>query len=232
MDWLKSHWRWGTLNLLAVFTLVFVLAQGSTDWDKKETFDPGLESGKWAIRFLLACLSMTPLNTYFGWSSAIKLRKSAGLWAFGFACLHVLFYVREAKLGWLTLTMPSYLALGLTGLVILSTLAITSNRWAMRQLGKAWKRLHRLVYLAGIVVVTHSLLALTMSKNSRNKEKTWSVRFISIFLFDVSRRDIQPGFAAMQRDSSMEMFLSASLFSENHSFLLRIAHHLCSRLAG
>jgi sulfoxide reductase heme-binding subunit YedZ len=164
LNWLKSHWRWGALNLFGVFTFVFVWTQGSTDWYRTDTFDTGLESGKWAIRFLLASMTMTPLNTYFGWNSAIKLRKSAGLWAFGFASLHVILYIREAKLGWLTSSMPVYLALGLTGMVVLTALAVTSNRWSMRQLGKNWKRLHRLVYVAGIAVVTHSLLALTMSK--------------------------------------------------------------------
>ena len=71
-----------------------------------DTFDSGLESGKWAVRFLLISLSSTPLNTYFGWSSAIKLRKSAGLWAFGFACLHVFYYLRETPLNWLTWPLP------------------------------------------------------------------------------------------------------------------------------
>jgi len=161
---LRSNWRWSALNLFAVFTFVFVLTQGSTDWNRTDTFDSGLVSGKWAIRFLLACLTMTPLNTYFGWSGSIKLRKSAGLWAFGFATLHILLYIRDAKLAWLTLSMPSYLALGLAGMVILIALAATSNRWSMQWLGKNWKRLHRLVYLAGIAVVTHSMLAMTMSK--------------------------------------------------------------------
>ena len=164
MVWLKSSWRWTALNLSAVSTLAVVLTQGSTDWSNTDTFDPMLESGKWAIRFLLTCLTMTLLNTYFGWSWAIKLRKSAGLWAFGFASLHILLYIRDAKLEWLAIPMPFYLALGLVGMSILSALAATSNRWAMQRLGKNWKRLHRLVYLAGITVVTHSMLAVTMSK--------------------------------------------------------------------
>jgi sulfoxide reductase heme-binding subunit YedZ len=162
--WFKSNWRWSALNLFAVLVSVTVLTQGSTDWNSHDTFDPGLESGKWAIRFLLGCLSMSPLNTYFGWREAIKLRKPAGLWAFGFALLHILLYIRTAKLEWLTVHMPFYLALGLVGIGILSLLAITSNRWAMQRLGKNWKRLHRLVYLAGMAVVTHSMLATMMSK--------------------------------------------------------------------
>ncbi|MEO7841418.1 MAG: ferric reductase-like transmembrane domain-containing protein [Anaerolineales bacterium] len=164
MVWIKSNWRWTSFNLFAVSALGVVLTQGSTAWNRTDTFDSGLESGKWALRFLLTCLTMTPLNTYFGWRSAIKLRKSSGLWAFGFASLHILLYIREAKLEWLTMSMPLYLALGLVGISTLSALAATSNRWSMQWLGKNWKRLHRLVYLAGIAVVTHSMLAMTMSK--------------------------------------------------------------------
>ena len=161
---LKSHWRWAAFNLSALAICIYVMSQGSTGWDNLDTFDTGLESGKWAIRFLLASLTMTPLNTYFGWNAGIKLRKSAGLWAFGFASLHVLFYIREAKFQWLSTSMPLYLFLGLTGMTILAVLACTSNRWSMKSLGKNWKRLHRLVYGAGAAVVTHSFLATTMSK--------------------------------------------------------------------
>jgi sulfoxide reductase heme-binding subunit YedZ len=161
---LKVNWRWWSLNLSAVLTVVYTLIQGTTGWSDLGTFDSGLESGKWAIRFLLISLVMTPLNTYFGWNSAVKLRKPAGLWAFGFASLHVLFYLREAKFTWLTFSMPTYLILGLVGMLILSALAVTSNRRSMKQLGKNWKRLHRLVYFAGMAVVSHSLLASLMSK--------------------------------------------------------------------
>ena len=164
MAWFKSNWRWSALNGFALSVLVIVLTQGSTNWSDMDTFDSMLASGKWAIRFLLSCLAMTPLNTYFGWREAIKLRKPAGLWAFGFASLHILLHIRQASFEWLTIDMPFYLVLGLVGISILSILAATSNRWSMKRLGKNWKRLHRLVYLAGMTVVTHGMLATMMSK--------------------------------------------------------------------
>lgn len=164
MAWLTLNWRWAGLNLFAVSILIIVLSQGSRDWNAVGTFDPGLESGKWAIRFLLICLAMTPLKTYFGWSAAIKLRKPAGLWSFGFALLHVLFYLKVTRLAWLAFPIPTFITLGLLGLLILSALALTSNHWAMRRMRKSWKRLHRLVYLAGPAVVFHAILATNASK--------------------------------------------------------------------
>ena len=161
--WLKSHWRWAGFNLFAVSVSVYVLRQGSTGWDNMDTFDSGLASGKWAIRFLLICLMMSPLNTYFGWKGGIQLRKSAGLWAFGFASLHVFVFLRDGQFQWL-IPIPDFLALGIVGMGILILLAVTSNRWSMKRLGKKWKQIHRRVYLAGAAVVAHAMLATEMSK--------------------------------------------------------------------
>jgi sulfoxide reductase heme-binding subunit YedZ len=164
MVWLKSNWRGAALNLFGSSVVVGILAWGSRDMNNTNTFDPGLESGKWAIRFLLICLAMTPLNTCFNWRGAIKLRKPAGLWAFGFAALHVLYTVGADPLAWLGWPMQPFIALGLLGFCILSMLALTSNRWSMQRLRKQWKRLHRLVYLAGVAVTSHAILATSASK--------------------------------------------------------------------
>ena len=153
------------LNLIGLSILLYVMTQGSANQPAAaNAFHPGLESGKWAIRFLLISLAMTPLCTYLRWTGAIKLRKPAGLWAFGFAAVHVYFYVEESGLDWLDESMSLYLGLGLYGLVVLTALAATSNRWSMRRLGKHWKRLHRLVYYASLSVAVHAILASSMSK--------------------------------------------------------------------
>src|SRR5262245_45469024 len=90
MAWLRSNWRWTTLNGCGVLILLVVMSRGSLDWRASNTFDPSLESGKWAIRCLLFCLAMSPLNTAFRWRQALKLRKPAGLWSFAFGVVHVL----------------------------------------------------------------------------------------------------------------------------------------------
>lgn len=165
MNWLRKNWRWVILNLSAAGVVVLVLTQGSTDFNATDTFDPGLASGKWAVRFLLICLAMTPLSSYLNWRGAIKLRKPAGLWAFGFAALHLTIYMtNDGGWKWRKLPMQLFIALGLLGMVILLLLAVTSNRWAMRRLKKNWKRLHRFVYLASTVVIVHALLAVNLSK--------------------------------------------------------------------
>ena len=66
-----------------------------------------------------------------------QVRKSSGLWAFGFASLHILLYIREANL-MVDKSMPLYLALGSGWISTLSALSATSNRWSMQWLGKNW----------------------------------------------------------------------------------------------
>ena len=160
MKWFKKNWQWTTLNLLALAVLANLLWQSSAVEKFNPNYDPLLvSSGKWAIRFLVLCLLMTPLNTLLGWRSAVKLRKPAGLWAFGFAVAHLLWNVTGLQENWLRAPLPDYLAaLGVVGLGILTSMAATSTRWAMKRLGKWWKRLHRLVYAAGLIVIGHALL--------------------------------------------------------------------------
>ncbi|MBT8061694.1 MAG: sulfoxide reductase heme-binding subunit YedZ, partial [Xanthomonadales bacterium] len=48
-----------------------------------------------------------------------------------------------------------YITLGMTGLLLLLPLALTSTRGWMRRLGRRWKKLHRLVYASAILGVWH-----------------------------------------------------------------------------
>lgn len=167
MDNLKKNWRLAVLHSIAFGLVIYIFTQGTitTLGYTQGGFDPGLACGKWAIRFLLLCLSVTPLNTYLRWRWVIPLRKWLGLWAFTFAGLHLAVYIlADGKLNWLTWNMPLYIALGAVSLLILTALALTSNQWAMRKLKQNWKRLHRLVYAAGLLVMIHAMLSTTMSK--------------------------------------------------------------------
>ena len=87
MNWLRKNWRWVVLNVFGLIVLIMLLWQARVE-RSDVPLDALIEnSAKWAIRFLLLCLLMSPLNTYFGWRWAVGLRKSMGLWAFGFGLL-------------------------------------------------------------------------------------------------------------------------------------------------
>lgn len=165
MIWLKKNKWWLLFNGVAFTIFIIVITQGDLELKQNNSFDPILASGKWGVRFLLFSLAMTPINSYLGWRGAIRLRKPAGLWAFGFTAVHLIYYYSEYQLTMLVWPIQqSFLILGILCFLILSALALTSNKWAMRKLKRNWKRLHRFVYLAGILATFHGMMATQASK--------------------------------------------------------------------
>lgn len=128
--------------------------------------DPGkvlLERlGQGALLLLLLTLSLSPLQWITHWRGWVLIRRQLGLWSFAYASLHLLSYLLfvlgldASRLGEELAERPYILvgALAWTGLL---PLAITSNAWSMRQLGKRWKKLHRLIYAILGLALLHML---------------------------------------------------------------------------
>lgn len=120
--------------------------------------------GLWALRFLLASLTITPLRQLIG-VNLIRYRRALGLLAFYYAILHLSTYLvldqgldLDAILA--DVLKRLYITIGMGCFVVLVPLALTSNNAAIRRIGaKAWTRLHRLVYFAAILAVTHFLMS-------------------------------------------------------------------------
>ena len=122
--------------------------------------DATLRTGRTAIILLILSLACTPFHTFTGFRPAIKMRKWLGLYAFLYASIHfmiyaVLDYGLDIQLLLASLGEKPYIMAGAVTLLILLPLAITSTRGWQRRLGKWWKRLHRLVYIAGISAALH-----------------------------------------------------------------------------
>jgi len=64
-------------------------------------------------------------------------------------------YGLNFRLLWADVAGKRYIFVGLAALLILIPLALTSTRGWQRRLGKAWRKVHRLVYVAGGLVVVH-----------------------------------------------------------------------------
>jgi methionine sulfoxide reductase heme-binding subunit len=94
------------------------------------------------------------------WKWAVKLRRPLGLYAFLYAAIHMLIFVGldygfDAGLIWRELSEKRYIIAGSAALLLLAPLALTSTKGWQRRLGKRWKSLHRLVYLAAPLAVVH-----------------------------------------------------------------------------
>ncbi len=117
-------------------------------------------TGKTALTLLLLSLLCTPLNTLFGLKQVLPLRRTLGLYAFFYICIHLfIFAVVDYGLDWelikQTIVEKRYVLVGFSAFLLLLPLALTSTKGWMRRLGKRWKQLHRLVYLAAVLVIIH-----------------------------------------------------------------------------
>src|SRR5688572_5386001 len=119
-----------------------------------------LETGIWALRFLLATLAITPLRRLTGWHPIIQYRRMIGLLAFFYACLHLTTYVvldRYFDLSgvWEDIVKRPFITAGMAAFVLMIPLAITSTKGWIRRLGRRWQLLHRLVYFSAAAACLH-----------------------------------------------------------------------------
>ena len=143
------------------------------------------QTGYWALFLLMASLAVTPVRRLHpNLANLIRFRRLLGLYAFFYATLHLGTYVfllsgydvptvwaglkaghlgvvsEQWKLVWPTvladLKKRRFIQVGLFAWSLLLVLAVTSPAFVMRWMGgKAWRRVHYAVYLAGIAGCVH-----------------------------------------------------------------------------
>ncbi len=147
-----------TLSLAPASYLVFLGFNSNLGVNPAETLQ--LETGVWALRFLVATLAITPLRRVTGWNRAIQYRRMLGLFAFFYAFLHFLTYLVLDKYFALGEMMADvfkrpFITMGFLAFVLMIPLAVTSTKGWIRRLGRRWQVLHRLIYISGVAAAIH-----------------------------------------------------------------------------
>lgn len=123
------------------------------------------DSGDWAAWLLMATLAVTPIRLLFRrqpWATwLMRRRRDLGVASFAYAAGHTVIYLtRKAQLDIILNELATpYILMGWLALALFIPLAITSNDASMRRMKRGWKRLHRLVYPAAILVFLHWVLS-------------------------------------------------------------------------
>ncbi len=148
------------LSLLPLALLIFDTAMGRLTVNPIQ--DLTLRTGKPALYLLMLCLACTPASLLFGWKWATALRKPLGLYSFLYICLHLLIFAAvdyglNLELIVEAVAEKRYVLAGFSAFLLLLPLALTSTKESMRRLGRRWKRLHLLIYPAGLLAVLHYL---------------------------------------------------------------------------
>ncbi len=157
----KLFWLKLAVHAAVLFPLALLIFDFSRD---NLTAEPvreiTLRLGKTTFLVLLVSLSCTPLSTVFGIKIVLQLRRMLGLYAFSYACLHLLAvvgldYAFDFGLLQKDILEKRFALLGIAAFLCLLPLAVTSTKNWARRLGSKWKRLHQLAYLAGLLAATH-----------------------------------------------------------------------------
>ena len=149
---------------LAPFLLVVLRAFGIADL----TLGPNPVAelidtmGKTALNILLITLAVSPLRRLTKWNVLVIYRRMLGLFSAFYLAMHFTAYaVLDLQLAWSTIfvdiTQRPYTVVGMIALVLMIPLTVTSTRGFQRRLKRNWTRLHKSVYVVGILAVTHYL---------------------------------------------------------------------------
>ena len=150
--------------------------------------------GDTTLRLLLASLSMTPLRLTFGISWQMSLRRLLGLFAFFYACLHFsVWIVLDHFFDWdqmiADIVKRPYITVGATALTLLVPLAATSTARMVKRLGgRNWRRLHRLVYVVGVLGALHFLWLAKKGVNDPYYYASFLAILLGLRLWDWVRR--------------------------------------------
>lgn len=140
--------------------LVWAAARSDLGPDPVKAIERSL--GLWGLQFLVATLAITPLRRLG--LNLIRFRRVLGVTAFYYIALHFLAWVGlDMGLRWeeiaRDLVRRPYIILGMAGFLAMIPLAATSTDQAIRRMGPAaWRRLHRLTYLAAIAGAVHFVI--------------------------------------------------------------------------
>ena len=110
-----------------------------------------------------------------------------GLFAFFYGTLHLLTWIVFVNYFDISTMIEDvgkrpFITIGMATWVILFLLGLTSNRFAIRKLGRRWQSLHRLVYAAGILAVIHFWW---LVKADITLPRRWAFAIGSLLLFRI-----------------------------------------------
>lgn len=118
-------------------------------------------TGTWALVLLCVTLAITPLRHWSGAHWLVRLRRLLGLFAFFYACLHMLlWFVVDQGLDPSAMLADvikrPFITAGFTAFALMAILAVTSPHAVVRRLGgRRWQMLHRLVYVVAVLAILH-----------------------------------------------------------------------------
>ncbi|MBU2905266.1 ferric reductase [Arenibacter algicola] len=177
MNFLKRNYGWMIVAILAILPMFILINMVHIDFtnglsitlievagsDGMTTLEMLYHiSGEFAIRWMTAVLTLTPVFIIFG-ITKLFVRQALGIATAVWSFLHFIIFIWAE--GFLeTFTQVNYVA-GFLAILILIPLFFTSNRKSMKRLKRNWKKLQSLAYAAIFLSILHVAIL----------DKTWII---------------------------------------------------------
>ena len=149
-------WLVWVLYLMPAPILLYMGATGGLGIEPVEALEH--EFGEIALQLLIIGLCITPLRRFLG-VNLLRFRRAIGLLAFFYVVLHLLVWavldLQSLERVWADILKRPYITIGMLAFGLMVPLAVTSNNWSVRRLGRSWRRLHVLVYPAALLGALH-----------------------------------------------------------------------------
>ena len=145
-------------------------------------------TGEWVMRFMVLVLAGTPLARW-GWPRLARYRRMLGLYAWFYATLHLLVFA-QVYIGWSgailleELAERPYVLVGFLAWLILVPLGITSAHNIRRNLGRNWRKLHKLTYVVAVLGWLHLLW---LSRSDVGEAVVYGVVFLLLFALRIRK---------------------------------------------
>ena len=151
-------------------------------------------TGLLALIYLMLSLFISPVKQISGWNALAHFRRTLGLYAFFSAALHfgIFFWWDRAHSVSSTvheIVARVYLWFGITALLLMLPLAVTSTNGMINRLGpRRWKALHRLTYVAAIAGSIHYIL---VGKFIMTQAIVFAAIFGALLFYRIAAAEIQ-----------------------------------------
>ena len=176
--------------MLPLLVLSIQLGTGQMGPDPAKRLMQG--TGEWGLRGLILVLLAAPLAKR-GWPMLFRFRRIMGLSLFVYVSLHLLLFA-QVYVGWsLTLLAEElkerpYVLVGFSAWLMMLPLALTSTGRARRWLGRRWRQLHRLIYLATVLAWLH---VFWLVRSDVGEALLYGVIFAALLLWRVRRAQLR-----------------------------------------
>lgn len=153
-----------TIKVAAILPFLFWVIGIFSEWLGAEPLVKiNTQSGYVVLIFLLVNLLVGAVHSLqwidIKWYRFIHMsRRYIGVCCGIYAILHFITYLAKESFlpkGWEQIVTKNYLIAGSTAAFIILVLTLSSNNFSTRLLKNKWKKLHRLVYVAGFIVLFH-----------------------------------------------------------------------------